>query len=80
MIPGLTERERRIADAVRLEWLAGVQNGPARVHFVSKQPHNSDGPFRDLLLRSRFRGLWAALMLRLQPQTAQLGAVERALG
>jgi hypothetical protein len=79
MVPGMTEREGRIANAVRLEWLTGVQNGPARFHVVSKPPHNSAGPHRGLLPRSRFRGLWPALMLRLQPRMVQLGAIERAL-
>lgn len=80
MVPGMTERERRMADVVRLEWLADAQNGPARKHVVSRRQNNPDGPPRDLLPRGRFRGLWPALALRRLPRLAQTGTVERALG
>lgn len=31
MVPGMTERDRRIADMQRLEWLASARFGPAHV-------------------------------------------------
>lgn len=38
MVPGMTERERRIADAQRLSWLAEARIGPAphrQLHAVA---------------------------------------------
>ena len=38
MVPGMTERDRRIADAQRLEWLADAVVGPARMSNASNWP------------------------------------------
>jgi hypothetical protein len=38
MVPGMTERERRIADMQRLAWLADATLGPTRIGFSSAEP------------------------------------------
>jgi hypothetical protein len=38
MVPGMTERDRRIADVQRLEWLADAVVGPAPISNTSHWP------------------------------------------
>ena len=38
MVPGMTERERLIADMRRLEWLSDAVIGPARMSYESGLP------------------------------------------
>jgi hypothetical protein len=42
MVPGMTERDRRIADAQRLEWLADAVVGPARMSNASYWPNSGE--------------------------------------
>ena len=59
MVPGLTERERLIADKQRLEWLSDEVIGPAR--FSGRRPQrvgsHAEAPwmlvFRELRRRGR---------------------------
>jgi hypothetical protein len=77
MVPGITERERRIADDVRWDWLGDTRH---RMSFAAMRQYGHRGPPRDLMARSRFRGPRPAPMLQWRPRLAQLAAGERALG
>jgi hypothetical protein len=77
MVPGITERERRIADDVRWDWLGDTRN---RCPFHAMRQYGLRGPHRDLMTRGRFRGPWPAPMLHWRPRLAQVAAGERALG
>ena len=36
MVPGMTERDRLVADTQRLEWLSGAGIGPARSNYETR--------------------------------------------
>jgi hypothetical protein len=44
MVPGMTERDRRIADMVRLTWLADATVGPTRIGFAATKSAASPKP------------------------------------
>lgn len=75
MVPGMTERERRIADALRLERLANTGCGLTRMTPASRRPLSATGPHPDRLLAVWRCGLLPALSLGRRLRVLQGGTV-----
>lgn len=87
MVPGMTERDRRIADMQRLEWLADARFGPARRPVASHWQREEVVPRRVRRRDPWWRHLLAALspgrrVRPRQPMTLDTGgrALESMLG
>jgi hypothetical protein len=63
MVPGMTERERRVADLQRLEWLADAVVGPARVSAGPLFPPGNRAHLRSEFVR-RGAGIEVAIQVR----------------
>jgi hypothetical protein len=63
MVPGMTERDRRIADMQRLAWLADATVGPTRIGFSATTPAPSPKPRWALPIALWRHGLASARVL-----------------